>query len=115
MNYNALNNFLRTKESSKQQSQKAKIQILNLKRNMERVRKSFLEKKVDDKRLKICCVKVEDVFELPDPDVTEIKDIENNFGSYQVLPDPLHYIFVITDLRENSGETLNLPSDSIAR
>lgn len=108
LNYNALNNYIRSKETSKQQGQKAKIQILNLKRSMERVRKSFVEKRPDDKHLKICFVKVEEVFDLPDPEIKEIKDIESSFGGFQDLPDPQHYIFVIIDLKENSGEGLTL-------
>lgn len=71
---------------------------------MERVRKNFIDKGSDERKLKMCCLKVEDIFESPSPDVEEIKDIENNFNSYQALPDPLHYIFMIIDLRDNSVE-----------
>lgn len=74
---------------------------------MERVRKSFIEKVNDNRKLKMCCLKVEDIFELPNPDVEEIKDIENNFNSYQALPDPLHYVFVVIDLRDNTVELVS--------
>jgi hypothetical protein len=74
---------------------------------MERVRKSFIEKGNDNRKLKMCCLKVEDIFELPNPDVEEIKDIENNFNSYQALPDPLHYVFVVIDLRDNTVELVS--------
>lgn len=63
-----------------------------------------MDKYSDEGNIKICCVSIDDVFELPDPDVTEIKDIENNFNSYNELPDPLQHLFIICDLRDPHGE-----------
>lgn len=112
LNYESLTFYMKGSDGSKQQTSKAKIQVLNLKKNMEKVRRKFLERSKEDEGpghspIKVCCVRIEDVFSLPDPEVTEIKDIKNSFGGYMDFPDPMLYLFVVCDLRD-STESFNL-------
>jgi len=101
LNYNSLSIYMKDKDH-KQQTAKAKIQILNLKRNMEKVRKKFLDRsRVEEGGpIKVCCVQIESIFQHPDPEVTEIKDIQSDLSGYMDFPDPFLYLFIVCDLRD---------------